>query len=102
MTDNTMREAFEKWARTECFDLAAVGGFYSDNETDAAYKAMTGSSQNNGLQAEIRETYPTEKAGKGNVINSLRHSRGLTVNHWVAGSSPARGAICKASDVSKR
>ena len=34
-----MREAFEKWARTECFDLAAVAGFYSDNETDAAWKA---------------------------------------------------------------
>ncbi len=34
-----MREAFEKWALTEYFDLTAVGGFYSDNETDAAYKA---------------------------------------------------------------
>lgn len=34
-----MREEFEKWALTECFDLTAVGGFYSDNETDAAYKA---------------------------------------------------------------
>ena len=38
MTDK-MREEFEKWALTECFDLTAVGGFYSDNETDAAYKA---------------------------------------------------------------
>lgn len=34
-----MREEFEEWALTECFDLTAVGGFYSDNETDAAYKA---------------------------------------------------------------
>lgn len=34
-----MREDFEKWALPECFDLTAVGGFYSDNETDAAYKA---------------------------------------------------------------
>lgn len=38
MTD-TMREAFEKWAKAECFDLTAVAGFYSDNETDAAWKA---------------------------------------------------------------
>lgn len=38
MTDK-MQEEFEKWALTECFDLTAVGGFYSDNETDAAYKA---------------------------------------------------------------
>ena len=38
MTDK-MREEFEKWALPECFDLTAVGGFYSDNETDAAYKA---------------------------------------------------------------
>ena len=34
-----MREEFEKWARTECFDLAAVAGFYLDNETDAAWRA---------------------------------------------------------------
>ena len=40
MSDNTkMQEEFEEWALTECFDLTAVGGFYSDNETDAAYKA---------------------------------------------------------------
>lgn len=38
MTDK-MQEEFEEWALTECFDLTAVGGFYSDNETDAAYKA---------------------------------------------------------------
>jgi len=34
-----MRERFEKWALTECFDLTSVGGFYSDNETHAAYIA---------------------------------------------------------------
>lgn len=38
MTDK-MREAFEKWARTECFDLTSIGGFYSDNETHVAWGA---------------------------------------------------------------
>lgn len=44
MTDK-MRERFEKWARAECFDVTSIGGYYSDNETNAAYKAWQAAQQ---------------------------------------------------------
>lgn len=34
-----MREAFEKWAKTECLDLDSIDGFYSDNDTHIAWGA---------------------------------------------------------------
>lgn len=32
-----MREAFERWAKSECIDTDSVDGFYSDNDTHIAW-----------------------------------------------------------------
>ena len=34
-----IREAFEKWAKTECLDLDSIDGFYSGNDTHIAWGA---------------------------------------------------------------